>query len=92
MIKYIFSADNECSLNPYVGPSPRIKISLFLLSILVDELISTPNIITFLPVLSLGCEWNPLSNPIPNPKYLYLSMSEFLANLTGPNSAFVSVG
>ena len=32
-----------------VGTLPRIKISFFLLSICTDELLSVPNIITFLP-------------------------------------------
>ena len=35
--------------NPCLGPLPRIKISLFLLTICEDELISTPKIIIFLP-------------------------------------------
>ena len=42
-----------CS-NPCVGPLPKIKISFFLLSIYVDELISTQRIIIFLPVPPLG--------------------------------------
>ena len=64
-----------------------------LLSILVDELISTPKIIIFLPVPPKGCEENPCSlNGIPYPEYLYLSMSAFLVHLTAPNNAFVSVG
>ena len=41
------------SSNVCVEPLPRIKISLFLLSVFVDELISTPKIITFPPVLPL---------------------------------------
>ena len=83
--EYIFSADSVCS-SPCVGPSPRIKISFFLLSIFVDELISTPKIITFLPVAPLTCEKSRcLSNPLPHPKYLYLSISTFLVNLIAPN-------
>ena len=46
LIESIFSAVNVHS-NPFVVPLPRIKISFFLLSIFVDELISTPTIITF---------------------------------------------
>ena len=39
---------------------------------LLDELISTPKIITFRPVPTLGRGKNPcLSNPIPYPKYFY---------------------
>ena len=62
-IKYIFSTLSVCSnpcigplptlsicSNPCIGPLPKIKISFFLLSIFVDELISTPKIIKFLPV------------------------------------------
>ena len=37
------------SSNLYVGPSSRTKISFFVLSTWVDELLSTPKIITFLP-------------------------------------------
>ena len=67
-------------------------MSFFLLSIFVDELISTPKIIIFLPV-SLSIEKDHcLSNPIPYPKYLYLSISVFLVNLTDPNKQFSNVG
>ena len=52
----VFSADNECSPNPCVGPFQRIKMSFFLLSIFVDELISTSKIITYVPFPPLGCE------------------------------------
>ena len=54
-IVYVFSADSVCS-NPSVGPLQRIKISFLLLSIFADELMPTSKIITFLPVLPLGCE------------------------------------
>ena len=46
LIEYIFSAVSVCS-NPCLGPLPRIKIPFVLLSIFVDELLSTPKIITF---------------------------------------------
>ena len=74
-----------CS-NPCVGPLPKIKISFFLLSIFVDELISTPKIITFQPNLGsrkekLQC----LSNPVPYTEYLYLSMTTFLVKVMAPN-------
>ena len=55
LIKYIFSADSAC-YNPWVGPLPRVKISFFLLSIFADDLVSTPEIVIFLPVPPLGCE------------------------------------
>ena len=90
--EYIFSADSVCS-SPCVGPSPRIKISFFLLSIFVDELISAPKTITFLPVPPLWCEKNPyLSNPIPYPEDLYLSILTFLVNVPAPNKLLFSVG
>ena len=63
-----------------------------MLSIFVDELISTPNIITFLP-MSLPNEKDvSLLNPMPYPKYPYLSISAFLVTLTDPNKQFSSVG
>ena len=59
LIDYIFSAFS-------VKPFPIITISFFLLSIFVDELISTPNIVMFLPNLVPGNEEHPcLPNPIP---------------------------
>ena len=71
---------------------PRIKMPFFLLSTIVDELISIPKIITFLPVPPIGCEKNPfLSNAIPYPEYLYLSISAFLVKLTAPNKRFTRV-
>ena len=71
----------------------RILISFFLLSIFVDELISTPKIITFLQVTPEGCELNHfLSNPIPYLEYPYMSISAFLVNLRVPNKQFSSVG
>ena len=76
-----------------VGPLPRIKISFFLLSICGDELISTPEIITFLANLITGNPKVPfMSNPIPYLEHLYLSISAFFTNLTAPNKEFPSVG
>ena len=46
MFEYIFSAVNVTPSNTYVGPSPRIKISFFLLSTCTEELMSTPKFIT----------------------------------------------
>ena len=90
LIEYIFSALSVCS-SPCVAPSLKIKIYLFLLSIFVDELISTPKIITILPNPVPGNEKLPwLSNPIPYPKYPYLLMSEFLVRLTALNKQFSS--
>ena len=84
LIEYNFSALSVCS-NPCVGPFLKIKISFFLLSIFIDELISTSKIITFLPNPIPGDEKTPcLSNPILYPEYPYLSMSTFLVNLAVP--------
>ena len=50
----------------YVGPSPRIKLALCLLSICTDELISAANILTFFPMLpSVNENWERESNPMP---------------------------
>ena len=40
LIRYVAFAVYVVSSNPCVGPSPRIKVSLFLLSIYTDNLIS----------------------------------------------------
>ena len=64
----------------------------FLLSIFVDQLISTPKLLTFLPI-SLPTEKDVfLSNPLPYPEYPYLSILAFLVNLTYPNKQFSNVG
>ena len=77
---------------PCVGPSLRIRMSFFLLSICTEKLISTPKIITLLPNPPLGCEKTPFqSNPIPYPHYLYLLVSAFLVILTAPNKQFSKV-
>ena len=47
LIEYSSSAFNLI----FVGPLRRIMKSFFLLSIRTDELISAPNVITFLPTL-----------------------------------------
>ena len=73
----------------HLKPLAKIKTSFFLLSISVDELISTPNIITFRPNPPSGNEKLPcLSNPIPYPEYLYLSISLFLVKVTADVNAF----
>ena len=87
----IFLSKVNCS-NPCVGPLPRIKMSFFLLSILAYEFISTPKIITFLPVLLPIEKDASLSNHMPYPEYSYLSISAFLVNLTDPNKQLSSVG
>ena len=47
LTKYYASAHNALSSNPCVGHLPRIKISIFLLSIRTNQLLSTPKILTF---------------------------------------------
>ena len=65
---------------------------LFLLLAHVELLKSAPKIITFLSYPSLGCVKLPLeSNPMPYPKYLYLSISAFFVNLTALNRQFGKV-
>ena len=92
LIECFFYGVIVVSFNPCVVPSPRIKISFFLLSTCTEELISTPKIITFLPN-PLATEKVPcLSNPIPYPEYFYLSISTFFTNLTAPNKEFSSIG
>ena len=60
------SPANVASSNPYVGHVPRIKIYFPLLSIYTDELISTPKINTFLPMLpSSNKNSERQSSPIP---------------------------
>ena len=54
---------------------------------------SNPKIITFLPNPVPGAEKRPyLSNPIPYPEYLKLSISAFLFKLTAIDKQFSSVG
>ena len=90
LIQCIFSAHSLCS-NPCVVPLPKIKISFLLFSIFVEELISTPKITRFLLSPVPGNEKLPcLSNLIPYPKYLYLSISAFLVKVTAPNRQFSS--
>ena len=62
---------------------------LFLLSTYTEELITAPKTITFLLNPTLGEEKDlRVSNPIPYPEYLYLSIPAFLVNLTGKNKSF----
>ena len=69
----------------------ELKYPFFLLSIFVDELMSTLKIITFLPNPVPGNDKLPcLSNPIPYPEYFYLPISSFLARLTASNNFLVS--
>ena len=62
-ILYLAPAVNVVSSNPSVGPLPRSKISLFLLSICTDELIPAPKIMIFFPSVNENSERE--SNPMP---------------------------
>ena len=63
--EYLASPVYVVSSNTCIGPLPRIKISLFLSSICKDELMSTPTIMTFLPMLLSGNEYSEHeSNPL----------------------------
>ena len=54
------------SYNPCDAPSPRIKISLFLLSISTENLTSAPKIMAFFPMLpSVNENSKEESNPMP---------------------------
>ena len=70
------------SCYPCVGPSPTNEIFLFLLSICVNELISTLKII--IPSVNENSEQE--SNPSTYPQYLYLSGSAFLVSFIDWNS------
>ena len=75
MIGYFASAVNVVLSNPCVGQSPRIKISLFLLSTCTDDLMSTPKIMTFFPMLpSVNENSEQESSPKPQPLYFILSV------------------
>ena len=69
-----------------------ILICLFLLSISIEELISTPKTIIFWLNPPPRNEKLPfLSNPIPYPEYPYLSMPAFLVKVAAPNKQFSNV-
>ena len=75
--------------NPCVGPSPRTNIYFFLLSECTDELLSIPEIKTFLPQSKPGYEKSEQeSNSLPYPELEYLSGSAFLVDLTANKQSF----
>ena len=58
-----------------------------------EELLkSALKIMQFLPSLLPKLNSRPLSNPMPYPEYLYLSMSALLFKLTAPNKQLSHVG
>ena len=65
--------------------------AFFVLSTCAEELISIPKVIQFLPNPLPTENFSLLSNPIPYPEYLYLSISTFLVNVIVPNKQFYSV-
>ena len=86
------STVNVVSSNSCVGPSPRTKISLFLLLTCIDEFISAPKLMTFFPVLlpaNESSEWE--SNPMGHLLYSYLSGPTFLVSFRDPNKQFFNV-
>ena len=70
---------------------PALRL-IFLLSIWIEELISTPKINTCGPYPPENKNSPLLSNPIPYPEYPYLSMFAFLVKVTAPNEQFSNVG
>ena len=74
------------SSNTCVGPSPRIKISLFLLSIYRDKLKSVQKMMICFPKFPFVRENSEQeSNAIPQLPYWYLSQSTFLFSSADPN-------
>ena len=77
---------------PCTKSLPKTRILLFSLLVCEELLKSALKIIPFLPS-PLPTQNSPcLSNPIPYPLYLYLSISAFLVKLTAPNKQFSTVG
>ena len=69
LIEYLASTVIVVLSNPCVGPSPKTKIYFSLLSVCVDELFSTPKVITLLPKSNFEnkkCDGE--LNPIPYPE------------------------
>ena len=85
--EYFFSAVSLVSSSFCVGLLPRIKILFFFFSIYINELISTQNIITFLPSpLPSDNEKLPFAlNSAPYLEYKYLSGSAYVVNSIAPN-------
>ena len=73
--------------------SLRRTRTLFFLLLACEELLkSAPKIIQFLPSPLPKLDSLCLSNPMPYPLYLHLSISAFLVKLTAPNKQFSNVG
>ena len=66
LIGFLASAVNVVSSYPCVDPLPRIKISLYSLSLRTDELISVPKIKAFFLLhASVNENYERESNPLP---------------------------
>ena len=71
------------SSDPCVKLSPRTKISFKSFSLCIDELLSSPKIIVFLPQSKFASKNSEQElYPIPYPEKKYLSESGFLGDLT----------
>ena len=90
LIGYFASAANVISSNLLVSRSPKIKISLFLLSVCPYELASIPKRTRFFPKLpSVNENCEPEAILMPWPLCLYLSGSAFLVSFTDPKKNFL---
>ena len=66
------------------------NITIFSIIICKEESISAPKIITFLPnPIAVNPKVPYISNPIPYPECLYVSVSAFFTDLTAPNKDFL---
>ena len=87
-----FFCINCCTIYSLYKIFTKDKNIIFLLLACEELLKFAPIIIQFqpspVPKLNSSC----LSNPIPYPLYLYLSISAFLVKLTAPNKQFSNVG
>lgn len=70
LIECLASVVSVVSPNSSVRPLPKTEIFFFLLSTCIEELLSTPNIVTFLrnPLPSDNKNVHCVSNPVPYPE------------------------
>ena len=86
-----FSDDAKLPLISKFEPLPNIKTLFWWLSEWDDELLSAPNIITFLAVSLSKLPEPALSNAIPYPLYTYYSLSLIFTILVAPNKQFINL-
>ena len=91
LIEYIFSAVSVWS-NTYVGPLPRIKIFFFYYQYPEMNSYLLQRLLHFHQLHCLLKKNIFLSDPMPYPEYLYLSISTFFLNVIAPNKQFSGVG